>query len=63
MSQPRQIGRYQILGELGRGGMGRVVKAEDPTIRRQVAIKLIRLAADSPQAAYVKQLLAKTEDC
>jgi serine/threonine protein kinase len=49
MSEPQQIGRYQVLEELGRGGMGRVVKAEDPTIRRQVAIKLIRLNAGSPQ--------------
>jgi len=37
------------IAALGRGGMGRVVKAEDPTIRRQVAIKMIRLNADSPQ--------------
>jgi eukaryotic-like serine/threonine-protein kinase len=47
MSELQQIGRYQILGELGRGATGRVVKAEDPTIRRQVAIKVIRLGAGS----------------
>jgi hypothetical protein len=49
MSDPKQIGRYQILEELGRGATGRVVKAEDPTIRRQVAVKIIRMAADSPK--------------
>ncbi len=35
-------GRYQIIEQLGRGGMGRVYRALDTKAREEVAIKLIR---------------------
>jgi serine/threonine protein kinase len=40
---PRQLGRFETVRRLGRGGMGSVYLAEDRKIGRQVAIKEIRI--------------------
>ncbi len=36
-----RVGRYVIVGELGRGGMGAVFRAHDPTLRRDGAVQMM----------------------
>lgn len=48
-----QLGRYEIVGEIGQGAMGIVYKARDPLIDRIVAIKTINLnLADDEKEEY-----------
>jgi predicted Ser/Thr protein kinase len=47
-------GRYVVLSELGRGGMGVVWRAEDRVIGRQVAVKELRLPPGLPAAEHAR---------
>ncbi|MCX7892739.1 MAG: response regulator [Burkholderiales bacterium] len=48
---PKSIGKYEIVGRLGEGGMGVVYRGFDPVIRRDVALKVIRKSKLDPENA------------
>lgn len=51
-------GRYQIVREIGRGGMATVYLADDPKHRRQVAVKTLRseLARRSSRVRFEREI-------
>ncbi|MCA1829379.1 MAG: serine/threonine protein kinase, partial [Myxococcales bacterium] len=48
-------GRYRVEGELGKGGMGRVLTAVDDRIGRRVAVKVVTGAHDPARVARFEQ--------
>jgi len=48
---PQRIGKYDVVGRLGEGGMGIVYRGYDPLIRRHVALKVIRRSKLDPENA------------
>jgi tetratricopeptide (TPR) repeat protein len=46
-----KIGKYSLIREIGRGGMGVVFEAEDPDLRRRVAIKVLKAEITDATAA------------
>jgi hypothetical protein len=40
-ANPTRVGDYRLLGIIGRGGMGTVYLAEDPRLKRRVALKML----------------------
>jgi hypothetical protein len=58
---PRQLGQYQLVEELGHGGMGDVYKAFHTKLKRTVALKLLPAHRQrSPQAVsrFLKEMAA-----
>jgi serine/threonine protein kinase len=53
----QSIGRYQIIEQLGQGGMARVYRAYDTRLKKDVAVKVIRREAFSPEV--VERMLAR----
>lgn len=41
MAEARRIGPFEVSGQIGEGGMGRVYRARDPRLGRDVAIKVL----------------------
>ena len=65
---PTQIGRYQVLERVGKGGMGVLYRGIDPVLDREVAIKLMLgdFSDDTeqlrPRFYREARAVAKTED-
>src|SRR4051812_37224867 len=54
------IGRYMVLGLVGRGAMGEVYAAYDPELDRKVAVKLLHAeGGNRPEAGELKSRLLR----
>ncbi len=48
---PEHIGPYRVIGRLGRGGMGEVLRGHDDRLDRPIALKRIRPGGRDPEKA------------
>lgn len=53
-SDPLVLGRYVLLDEIGRGGSGRVFKAEHRGLKRVVALKILSAGSAAPEMILMR---------
>ena len=51
---PSSIGRYKVLELLGQGAMGAVYLAQDPLLKRRLAIKVVKETGDPQHGALIR---------
>ena len=52
------VGRFVLIGLLGRGGMGEVYAAYDPELDRKVAVKIVRARSTDGEARLLREAQA-----
>ncbi|HXG65283.1 MAG TPA: protein kinase, partial [Blastocatellia bacterium] len=60
-AQFSRVGKYEYLGEIARGGMGRIVLVRDRLLRRRVAMKLLISPDGKPSKHTIDRFLAEAQ--
>lgn len=57
-ASPEHLGRWVVMGELGRGGMGVALRAHDPAPGRDAAIERLTRATGAARARFLREARA-----